>query len=178
MKNIKRNTLKLSVSIVHVFTYVYAYIHIFYICVCVCVCVCMRVFVCVTLSHIRSKAQAVVHNVCATFVVDQNIHTISTGTHHQQQQNNLSTTLEYNYHCCNCIVFWIYNVLLDLTWCLCQSYCDNEIKLHIEFCPWQAKWRSIHCLAHRIWSNNGWWSRALVSTTPFSTAWTCLNWTF
>ena len=45
----------------------------------------------VTLSHLRSKAQAVVHNLCTTLVVDQNIHTIPTGIHHQQQQNKPTT---------------------------------------------------------------------------------------
>ena len=50
----------------------------------------------VTLSHLRSKAQAVVHNLCTTLVVDHNIHTIPTGIHHQQQHNKPATTLECN----------------------------------------------------------------------------------
>ena len=63
----------------------------------------------VTLSHLRSKAQAVVHNwctdvpqlavvhnLCTTLVIDQNIHTIPTGIHHQQQQNKPTTTPECN----------------------------------------------------------------------------------
>ena len=57
----------------------------------------------VTLSHLRSKAQAVVHNLCTTLVVNQNIHTIPTAIHtiptaihHHQQQNKPRTTLECN----------------------------------------------------------------------------------
>ena len=56
----------------------------------------MRTLLYVTLSHLRSKAQAMVHNLCATLVVDQNVYTIPTGIHHQQQQNKPTTTLECN----------------------------------------------------------------------------------
>ena len=50
----------------------------------------------VTLSHLSSKAQAVIHNWYTTLMVDQNSYTIPTGIHHQQQQNKPTTTLECN----------------------------------------------------------------------------------
>ena len=83
--------------------------------------ICMQVI----LSHLRSKAQTVLHNWCTTFVVSQNSHTIPTG--HNQQQNKPSMTLDCNYYCCNHFVFWIYNVLLDLTWYFCNHIAVNEI---------------------------------------------------
>ena len=55
------------------FIYIYIYIY-------------MYTYMYVTLSHLRSKAQAVVHNLCTTLVVDHNIHTIPTAIHHHQQQ--------------------------------------------------------------------------------------------
>ena len=55
--------------------------------------------------------QCYITYICTTLIVGQNIHSISTEFHRQQQQNQPSTTLE----CCyNCIVF------LDLTWYLCN----------------------------------------------------------
>ena len=53
-----------------------------------------------THSHntVIPHAQIVVHNLFTTLVASQNIHTIPTGIHHQQQQNNPSTTLECNYY--------------------------------------------------------------------------------
>ena len=45
----------------------------------------------VTLSHLRSKAQVVVHNLCTTLVVDQNIHTTPTRTQENYIQLQITT---------------------------------------------------------------------------------------
>ena len=88
-------SLTFSILSVHVFIAMFVGMYVcMYICVHVCFCVYVYVCTYVTLSHLRSKAQAVVHNLCTTLVVDQNIHT--TGIHHQQQQNKPTTTPECN----------------------------------------------------------------------------------
>ena len=74
----------------------------------------------VTLSHLRSKPKVVLHNLSTTLVVNQNIHIIPAGIHHQQQQNYVTTTLEYNYCCCNCIVFLNLPCILDFMCYLCN----------------------------------------------------------
>ena len=86
----------------------------------------------VTFSRIRSKAQTVVHNLCITLVVNQNIQAISQEftinnniTSHQQLWNGISITVIVLYLLC---VFGFNMVLLE-------SYCVNEIMLHLEFCP-------------------------------------------
>ena len=117
-----------------------------------------------------------VHHLCTTLVVCWNIHTIlqefiinNNRISHQQLRNIISTAVIVLY-------FWIYNVFCGLTWNL-QSYCVNEIMLHVEFCSQQAKWRSINCLWYGIWSGISWWSCISVGITPFSTALTHLYWT-
>ena len=59
-------------------------------------CGCYMHYSYVTFSHIRSKAQTVVHNLCITLVVNQNSPSHFTGIHYQQQHNKPSTTLEWN----------------------------------------------------------------------------------
>ena len=54
-------------------------------------------------------------------MVDQNIHTIPTRIHHQQQKSQQKPWNVIN----NAVIvlFWIYNVFLDLTW----YYCDHIV---------------------------------------------------
>ena len=71
-------------------------------------------------------------------VVDQNIHAITTGIHHQQQQNK-TTTVECNYHCCNCnfgfnMVTVCNHVVLMILYCIENlSPAIQIIACHAEF---------------------------------------------
>ena len=53
-----------------------------------------------------------------------------------QQQNKPTTTLECNYYCCNCIVFWQLQCILDLIWYFCNNGMLMKLCcIYIEFCP-------------------------------------------
>ena len=92
-----------------------------YISVCVFVCVCVHV--CNTLSIDTSDQRPKQYNItdvpelqlcCITYVthfmVVQNICTIPTGIHYQQQQNQPSRTLECKYYCFICILLNFFNL--------------------------------------------------------------------
>ena len=66
---------------------------------------------------------ALVYNVTAILMVDQNTHTIPTGIHHQQHNNKLTKTLECNYYCCNCtaLLDLQYIVGFNMVFCNCAA---------------------------------------------------------
>ena len=116
----------------------------------------MHTFPYVTLSHLTSKAQTVVHNWrtttsnatyihyrCTTLVASQ-IFTIF------QQEFTVNNAGCNYYYCCNCIAFLdLQTVFLDFIWYFCNhNYCVTDIMLHLEKSPLQAKWDlSIVCHA-------------------------------